>query len=82
MTKPLFLALLAATLAGCANLSDREARCSCFTDDGSPTGNCDFAQLPAGTGLTGGDAVFKFMAGPTVSTRGVSMRLTGDPCDA
>jgi hypothetical protein len=82
MTKPMLLALLAAALSGCVSASDREARCSCFTTDGSPTGNCDFASLPVGQGLTGGDAVFKFKAGPTVSTRGFTMRLTGEPCDA
>lgn len=64
-----------AVLGGCTSMEAREARCSCFTSNGNPTGNCDFQMLPQGPGLGGGDLVFKFMD-DTLSTRG----RTDDPC--
>lgn len=62
MTRYLSLVATLAVLTGCVSAQDREARCSCFTQEGNPTGNCDFAALPPGPGGIGGQPVFKFQS--------------------
>ncbi|KIT16574.1 hypothetical protein [Jannaschia aquimarina] len=74
MTRPLSLIAVLGLLSGCVSAQDREARCSCFTQEGNPTGNCDFAALPPGPGGVGGRPVFKFLSDDQAATLARSSR--------
>ena len=58
MMKSVVLTIGLLSIAGCATMEQREARCQCFNSDGSASGSCDFQRLP------GQPAVFSFMASP------------------
>lgn len=65
MMKSVILTIGLLSVAGCTTMEDREARCSCFNSDGTPSGACNFEPLP------GQPAVFSFRASETdMASRG------------
>lgn len=71
MMKSVILTIGLLSVAGCTTMEDREARCSCFNSDGTPSGACNFEPLP------GQPAVFSFAAiAPVAASAGPSSDLT------
>ncbi len=67
MIKPVIGIIALLAVAGCATLSDKEARCQCFKKDGSKSGLCNFKPL------TGQPAVFTLLpAGQSAPRRDTS----------